>query len=72
MLAVGLQEADPPFFLQSSSVTKLKDGSCIHEFIVQKRSMECKRLFVGLQERTTTTIYSINWSHVVLFPRKNA
>lgn len=31
-----------------------------------------KRLFVGLQERTTTTIYSNNWSHVVLFPRKNA
>ena len=31
-----LQEAHPPFFLQSSSVLKLKDGSCMHVFIVQK------------------------------------
>ena len=46
MLAVGLQQAHPPFFLQSSSVSKLKDGSRMHVFIVQKRSMECKTPFL--------------------------
>ena len=51
MLAVGLQEAHPPFFLQSSSVTKLKAGSCIHEFIVQKKSMECKTPFCRITRK---------------------
>ena len=51
MLAAGLQEAHPPFFLQSSSALKLREGSRIHVFVVQKRSMECKTPFCRITKK---------------------
>lgn len=51
MLAVGLQEARPPFFLQSSSALKLREGRRIHVFVVQKRSMECKTPFCRITKK---------------------